>query len=200
MEMSYSEHDAWNQRYSRGSHHSMEPDPSLVQAFEQYIEPAFPRGGTALDVAGGVGRHAIWLAKKNWKVTLVDVSEVGLEQAKKNAGALASRIRFVAADLANAPAHRTHAFSLGRAAYDAILVCFYLQRSLFPRLVRALKPGGMLIYKTYTVDKMNLPGGPSHPLHLLKHNELLRAFKSLRVLYYRETYQERGLAEFVGQK
>ncbi len=200
MEMSYSEHDAWNQRYSRGSHQATEPDRFLVQAFEQYIESAFPRGGTALDVAGGVGRHTIWMANRSWKVTLVDISEVGLEQAKKNAGALAPRIRFVAADLTNAPAHRTHAFSLGRAAYDAILVFFYLQRSLFPRLVRALKPGGMLIYKTYTVDQMNLPGGPSHPLHLLKHNELLRAFKSLRVLYYRETYQERGLAEFVGQK
>lgn len=199
--MTQTEQRAWNQRYSRGSHHSMEPDPLLVQAVEQYVESAFPDGGTALDVAGGVGRHSIWLAKRNWKVTLVDISEVGLEQARKNAGPLASRIKFVAADLADlAPARRAHAFSLGRAAYDVILVFFYLERSLFPRLVRALKPGGMLIYKTYTVDQMNLSGGPSHPLHLLKHNELLRAFKALRVLYYRETFQERGLAEFVGQK
>ena len=199
--MSYSEHDAWNRRYRRGSHHSAKPDPFLVEAFDEYIGPAFRDGGTALDVAGGVGRHAVWLAKRNWKVTLVDISEVGLGQAKENAGALASRIKFAATDLAHLPPPRSaHGFSLGRAAYDVILVFFYLERSLFRRLVGALKPGGMLIYKTYTVDQMNLPGGPSHPLHLLKHNELLRAFKGLRVLYYRETFRERGLAEFLGQK
>ena len=190
--MSYSEHDAWNQRYRRGSHQSTEPDPFLVQAFEQYIEPEFPDGGTALDVAGGVGRHAIWLARRNWEVTLVDISEVGLEHAKKNAGRLASRINFVPADLDR--------FSLDPVAYDLILVFFYLERSLFPRLVRALKPGGLLIYKAYTIDQMNLPGGPSHPLHLVKHNELLRAFKRLRVLHYRETFRDRGLAEFLGRK
>ena len=204
--MSNSERAAWNQRYGHGSHRSTEPDPFLVQAFETYVASEFPQGGTALDVAGGVGRHAIWLARRNWKVTLVDISEVGLEQARKNAGSLASRIDFVAADLQafsrQAPSRRNtiSSFSFGRAAYDLIFVFFYLERSLFPRIVRALKPGGLLIYKTYTVDQMKLPGGPSHPLHLLKHNELLQAFPSLRVLYYRETFRDRGLAEFVGRK
>jgi SAM-dependent methyltransferase len=212
--MSRSERESWNQRYRRGSHHSKEPDPFLVQAFDDYIEPEFPRGGTALDLAGGVGRHAIWLARRNWKVTLVDISEVGLEQARNNAGPLASKIDFIAADLQQLSPPRSSRrssgrvstrrfaseFTLRRAAYDLVLGFFYLERSLFPRLVHALKPGGMLIYKTYTVDQMNLPGGPSHPLHLLKHNELLHSFKSLRVLYSRETLHDRALAEFIGKK
>ena len=194
--MSDSERKAWNQRYGQGSHRSTEPDPFLVQAFEEYIQPEFPRGGTALDVAGGVGRHAIWLARRNWKVTLTDISEVGLEQAKKNAGELAKRINFVAADLHEPSSQR----SLGRASYDLVLVFFYLERSLFPRLKRALKPGGFLIYKTYTLEQRKFQGGPSHPLHLLKPNELLDAFSSLRVLYYRETVRDRGIAEFLGRK
>jgi len=198
--MSRSEHNAWNQRYRERSHHSTDPDPFLVQAFEQYVAAEFPGGGVALDLAGGVGRHAIWLARRNWTVTLVDISEVGLEQARKNAGPLASRINFVAADLEQLSSSGREGFSLPRATYDLVLVFFYLERSLFPRLIRALKPGGMLIYKTYTVDQMTLPGGPSHPLHLLKHDELLRAFGKLRVLYYRETFRERGLAEFLGKK
>jgi tellurite methyltransferase len=66
--------------------------------------------------------------------------------------------------------------------------------------VRALKPGGILIYKTYTAEQLRFRGGPRHPLHLLKHNELLRAFSGLRVLHYRETVREKGVAEFVGWK
>ena len=202
--MSDSERNAWNQRYSRGSHASLAPDPFLMQAFDEYVRPQFPRGGLALDLAGGVGRHAIWLARRNWKVSLVDISEVGLEHAKKNARDLARRIKFVAADLQNRSRHRAssraQSFSLGRSAYDLLVVFFYLERSLFPRLVRALKPGGFLIYKTYTLDQMKFPGGPSHPLHLLKPNELLDAFSSLRVLSYRETIHDRGVAELLARK
>jgi hypothetical protein len=79
-------------------------------------------------------------------------------------------------------------------------VFFYLERKLFPTLLKALKPGGLLIYKTYTVDQLRFPGGPRHPLHLLKHNELLRAFRGLRVLHYREMVKDKGVAEFIGLK
>jgi SAM-dependent methyltransferase len=202
--MSDNERHSWNQRYSLRSHTSLAPDPFLVQAFDQYVHPEFPRGGPALDLAGGVGRHAIWLARRNWKVTLVDISEVGLEQAKDNAGNLARRIKLVAADLQNLSRHRAsnraQSFSLGHSAYDLVIVFFYLERSLFPRLFRALKPGGFLIYKTYTLDQMKFPGGPSHPLHLLKPNELLDAFSSLRILSYRETIHDRGVAELLARK
>lgn len=200
--MTKSEREAWNRRYSQGSHTSTRPDPFLVQAFKESIEPEFPSGGAALDVAGGIGRHAIWLARRNWKVTLVDISEVGLDLAKRRAGRLAPKMEFVAADLQQPLSkHRRGVDNpVRRSACDLVIVFFYLERGLFPRLMRALKPGGFLIYKTYTVDQVKFPGGPSHPLHLLKHNELLRAFSSLRVLQYRETTHDRGVAELLAQK
>ena len=58
-----SERDKWNRRYREGSHGSHEPDPLLLHAYENFIEPLFPEAGRALDVAGGVGRHAIWMAE-----------------------------------------------------------------------------------------------------------------------------------------
>jgi len=64
----------------------------------------------------------------------------------------------------------------------------------------AIKPGGILIYKTYTTEQKNFPGGPSHPMFLLEPNELLHAFRSLRVLRYHETIQEKGVAELVARK
>ena len=81
-----------------------------------------------------------------------------------------------------------------------MLVFFYLERTIFPQLLKALRPGGLLIYKTYTLEQRKFKGGPTHPLHLLKENQLLKAFGKLRVLHYVETIRKRGLAEFVGRK
>jgi hypothetical protein len=67
-------------------------------------------------------------------------------------------------------------------------------------LAAAIKPGGHLIYKTYTTEQQRFNGGPSHPMFLLQPNELLHAFPSLRVLHYHETIQERGVAELVARK
>ena len=186
------ERESWNRRYREGSHGSLEPDPFLLLAYENYVQPLFSRPGTALDVAGGLGRHAIWLARRNWRVTLIDVSEVGLAKAQENAGRVADQIEFVRADMKE--------FNAGRRRYDLVLVFFYLERKIFPELVKALRPGGLLIYKTYTREQRKFKSGPSHPFHLLKENELLKAFSRLRVLYYSETIRDRGVAEFVGEK
>ena len=170
----------------------MRPDPLLMRAYQHYIHPLFPEAGTALDVAGGVGRHAIWLARRNWAVTLVDISEVAIAIAQKNAARHAKRIHFQTADLKK--------FKAGCPRYDLILVFFYLERRIFPELQKVLRPGGLLVYKTYTRDQRRFKGGPTHPLHLLKDNELLRAFRGLRVLHYSETIRDHGVAEFVGRK
>src|SRR6266550_1256661 len=80
-----SEREIWNAKYNNGSHSSLEPDPFLVTAYHEYVAPLFPSGGQVLDIAGGVGRHAIWLAQRAWNSTLVDISDVGLQRAQKNA-------------------------------------------------------------------------------------------------------------------
>ena len=64
----------------------------------------------------------------------------------------------------------------------------------------ALKSGGILVYKTYTREQLTLGGGPSHPMHLLESNELLRAFGSLRVLHYHESIRDKAVAELVARK
>ncbi|MGC2698051.1 MAG: class I SAM-dependent methyltransferase, partial [Candidatus Angelobacter sp.] len=158
----------------------------------------------ALDVAGGVGRHSIWLACRGWRVNLLDISEVGINQAQENtARALGTGTKdsLVTTEVADLNLVK----DLGRDQYDLILVFFYLQRELFPALLSALKPGGFLIYKTYTTEQQRFRGGPSksgpsHPMFLLKPNELLHAFQSLRILHYHETLAEKGIAELVGQK
>jgi tellurite methyltransferase len=186
------ERTSWNQRYRQRSHSSLEPDPLLVSSYEEFIQPLLPKGGIVLDVAGGVGRHGLWLAQRNWKVDLVDISEVGIAQAKQNAGLCAANIRFRVEDLRK--------FSFPKEHYDLVLVFFYLERTIFPDLLRTLRPGGLLLYKTYTREQGKFRGGPSHPMYLLKPNELLEAFSELEILFYRETIRQRGLAELVAKK
>jgi tellurite methyltransferase len=210
--MAIDEKTLWNKKYSEGSHSSLAPDPLLVRAYEEFLSGRAE--GSALDVAGGVGRHAIWLAGRGWRVKLLDVSEVGTGLAKENAArVLGPRGKLVTAEVADLNQTR----ELGAEQYDLVLVFFYLQRELFPALISALKPGGLLIYKTYTTEQKRFSGGssksgivksgasksgalksgPSHPMFLLEPNELLRAFSSLRVLHYHETITEKGVAELV---
>jgi tellurite methyltransferase len=190
------ERSTWNARFNSGSHASSDPDPLLISAWSEYIEPLLGSSNPkrALDVAGGVGRHALYVAKLGWKTTLIDVSDKGLELARENARQRRLKIDFRNEDLRST--------ELGSKGYELILVFFYLQRELFPALIRALAPGGILLYKTYTRQHPRLSGGkgPTHPIHLLEPNELLKAFNSLQVLFYRETVTDKGIAEIIARK
>src|ERR1035441_2770581 len=106
---SNNERERWNQKYleAAGAETWTVPDPFLARAFSGYILPLFPHPGSALDLAGGAGRHAIWLAKQGWEVTLIDVSDAGVEQARQNAGPLASHMHFVVDDLTHFKASQT---------------------------------------------------------------------------------------------
>jgi tellurite methyltransferase len=163
--------------------------------------PLFPHGGSALDLAGGAGRHAIWLAKQGWKVTLIDISETGVEQARQNAGPFASHIHFVVDDLIHFKASQTQFETRSEEAmFDVIVAFFYLEREIFPELLRAMRPGGFLIYKTYTRAQAKLQAGPHNVAHLFEPSELLKLVEPLNVLYYREEVAEKATAELVARR
>lgn len=191
--MGIDEKTLWDKKHSERSHSSLQPDPFLVSAYDEFLFGTSP--GLALDVAGGVGRHAIWLAQRGWLVRLLDISEVGVKQAKENATRTGTA-SFISAEIGDL----NNMQDLGREQYDLVVVFFFLQRELFPTLFDAIKPGGILIYKTYTTEQKNFAGGPSHPMFLLEPNELLSAFSSMRVLHYYETIREKGVAELVARK
>jgi SAM-dependent methyltransferase len=186
------ERERWNQRYRQGPHSSKDPDPFLVTAYRDFISPLFPKAGAALDLAGGTGRHSVWLAQRGWNVTLVDFSDIGIARAKKNAADAGVEIDLRQAEIG--------AYRPGRARFDLILVFYYLERKAFAKLAAALRRGGLLVYKTYTLEHRKYGHGPTHPMYFLRQNELLTAFPGFRILHYRETVAERGIAELVAQR
>jgi SAM-dependent methyltransferase len=190
------ERERWNQKYREAPGAWLIPDPFLPRAFSEYILPLFPHGGNALDLAGGAGRHAIWLAQQDWKVTLIDISETGVEQARQNAGPLASHIQFVVDDLTCFKAAQTEF----EARFEVVMAFFYLERKIFSEIVKAVRPGGLLIYKTLTLEQAKLADGPKNPAHLLQPGELLQLADGLRILHYQEEVAEKATAELVARK
>ena len=135
-----SERKKWDARYQDSQDERPEPDPYLIEAYTKFVSPLFPRQGRALDVAGGMGRHAIWLARQGWYTTLLDISPVALDAARKWSSGEHLRLEFVEADLDD--------YLLPEDAFDLITVFNFLQRSLFLSLQQCLCPGGVIIYKT----------------------------------------------------
>jgi len=84
--------------------------------------------------------------------------------------------------------------------YFLILCVRYLQRSLFPQICRALRPGGMLLFETFTKAQLDFPSGPRDPAHLLDRGELRRAFPELETVFYRELRAEQGIASLAARK
>jgi len=200
MSLSFSDSDderkRWNQKYREAPGAWLTPDPFLPRVFSEHILPLFPHGGNALDLAGGAGRHAIWLAQQDWKVTLIDISEAGVEQARQNAGPLASHIQFVVDDLTRFKASQTEF----EARFEVVMAFFYLERKIFSEIVKAVRPGGLLVYKTLTLAQAKLAGGPKNPAHLLQPGELLQLANELRILHYQEEVAEKATAELVARK
>jgi tellurite methyltransferase len=85
-------------------------------------------------------------------------------------------------------------------SFELILCIQYLQRSLFPQLPRALRPGGVLLFETHTRAQLEFAGGPRNPEYLLEAGELRDAFPGLRVIFYRELRAGQGIASLVAQK
>jgi SAM-dependent methyltransferase len=145
-------------------------------------------------VACGAGRHAVSLAEAGFQVTAVDFSGEGLRKGNQLARQHGVQVDWVERDLEAADA------DLGEALYDLAAVFYYLHRPLLRVLERCLKPGGLLVYKTYSVDQLRYPDRPRQRAYLLEHNELLRAFAAFRVLVYEEEWEGKGTASLIAKK
>jgi SAM-dependent methyltransferase len=205
MDVNTEDQARWNQRYSGSPQSWIDPDTFLIDAYDEFLAGAAP--GAALDLAGGAGRNAVWLAQRGWRVKLIDISDVALKMArekfemvKKTSSSQAKTAAVRKGSLKTEIVDLNSITHLGTEEYELLVVFYFLRRELFPAITRALKPGGTLIYRTYTIDRMKVPGGPSDPRYLLQPNELLHAFSGLRVLHYREMLQGKAAAELVGRK
>lgn len=176
----------WDARY-RAQPPRSEPSELLAE-----LCGILPTSGRALDLACGGGRNSVYLAERGLRVTAVDGSLTALRQGRELAREKNVRVAWVQADLER--------FPLPSAAFDVAIVFYYRDPALYPRLRETLRPRGLLIYQTFTQEQLKFDCGPRNPAHLLEKGELLEAFPSWDVIYYRETSAERGVASLVARK
>ena len=153
--------------------------------------------GTALDLGMGQGRNAIYLAEQGWDVTGVDISDVAVEQAKKNAAARGVKMQGVVADL--------DTFEFGTDRWD-LITSFYMhgwhqnsKTDVPTRIYNALRPGGLLVMEAFR-RPVNGSG--------FRTDELAKAFGRLRILRNEDVVDEpdwakgekKDLVRFVAEK
>lgn len=123
----------WDERFLRGDElHEGLPSAPLPQAVKGL------KAGTALDLASGAGRHALYLAERGWKVHAIDGSRVGIQRMLDLAHQRKLLVDAEVADL-EAPG-----FALTR-EYDLVLDFYFLHRPLFEQIRKAVKPGGLFV-------------------------------------------------------
>jgi tellurite methyltransferase len=195
----------WDARYREAAQNPAAEPASIVSEWLRLLPT-----GPALDIACGAGRHALALATHGASVTAVDRSAAALEILENRARAARLDVRRVADATAHPKTPGWHGIQLVQANLEemelpassfSVILCFnYLQRSLSKQMARALQPGGLLLFETFTRAQLNYPSGPRNPAYLLEPGELRTAFPELQVLFYRELNAGQGIASLVAQK
>lgn len=134
------------------------PPSAWIARFAPLVRP----GGTVLDVACGGGRHLRLFHRLGHAVTGIDRDLGGVADLQGRPG-----IALIAADLEDG-----RPWPLPSRSFAGVVVANYLHRPLFPSLLDALEPGGVLIYETFSQGNARF-GKPSSPAFLLRDGELL---------------------------
>lgn len=126
------------------------PGPSVAL---QSVTSWLPSQGRLLDLAGGDGAQALWLAARGLEVTLCDVSAVALERARQVAAAGEACLTTCCLDLEVEP--------LPDGPWSAVLCSNYLQPTLWTAVAEALGPGGVAIWLHPTATNLTRHEKPS---------------------------------------
>lgn len=184
---------SWDTKYRLASRSAAGPDPFLAEA-ERFFPSRRTEPARAADIASGDGRHALRLARLGFATLAVDFSLEGLRLCRARAAATRSPVEALCLDL------ETPGAALANDRFDVLTVFDYLHRPLIPALKRSLRPGGIMVYKTFTVRQRARSDGPRNPAYLLRENELRELFADFKVLLYRESSRGAAKAALVAQR
>lgn len=181
--MSEGDREKWNARWRERAGELEHPLPFLVE--HAHLLPA---QGKALDIAGGAGRHAVWLARRGLDVTLIDVSDVAITRAERKAQDAGVPLRARRVDL-DAPVELAP-------LYDVVVMVHYLNRPRRDEIAELLVTGGVLVAAQPTVKNLERHAHPSRGF-LVEEGELEDWLERLgfEVLIAREGWNDEGRHE-----
>lgn len=167
----------WDERYRKGFYAGIIEPHDLVKKFWRL----FP-GPCVADIAMGIGRDALFLAEKGFRVTGLERSGEAISIAQRSMKEKDLSITIVKGDAANIP--------FKKESLHGVIVFYFLLREIAPDISGILKKGGILIYETF-LKRQNMVDRQRNPEFLLDDGELLRLFPGLEPIFYEETVRTR---------
>ena len=146
----------------------------------------------ALDLAMGKGRHAVPLAEAGFLTYGVDLAVDRLQTARRTLAGRGLRVLPWAADLDTYPLPADY--------FDLLFCTRFLLRARWDDLRRSVRPGGFVMYETFTTGQIARGFGPSSPDHLLHPGELETAFGDWTILHSEEVDHPAAIARLVARK
>ena len=180
--MSDTEREHWDHRYRTEGVRTTDPAAFLVEA-----APRFSPASRILDVGGGGGRHAVWLAQRGHDVTIADISAAGLEIARNAAADAGVEVATVCMDFDTDP--------IPAGPWDVIIDFHFIKRDLFPAFLAVLRPGGLLVFVRATTRNLERNERPPRP-YLLAEGEGWDLLAGYELLIAREGWSVEGRHEF----
>ncbi len=153
--MAQEDKERWNEKYQN----NQIPDEPIKLIRDHATHAT---GKQALDIACGMGRHSNYLVSQGFEVDALDVSSVAIEQLQNIMHINAKEVDF-------------DTYTLPKEHYDLIVCSYFLERRLFPQMIDALKPNGLILLETFLHDATN-ERIPSNPAFLLNEGELEASF------------------------
>lgn len=148
----------WHQRWSDHDHTELgwyqdEPQPSL-----DLVTAHTPAGGSVLDVGGGASHLVDHLLAADHEVTVLDLAQPALDQARRRLGERGDRVAWVQGDVTELSLDRTF-----DTWHDRAVLHFLLeddQRSAYVDAVRRhVRPGGHVVVGTFAPDGPSMCSG-----------------------------------------
>ncbi len=152
----------------------------LVEMFVSELSRAAERG-PILDLACGAGRNGLYLITNRIPVVFADADPEALAQVRSALADPVFQNTRGLADLWPVDFEQGQARPLENRRFGGIMVFRYLYRPLMEHIRRAIVPGGLVIYETFTVDQPQF-GRPKNPDYLLRHDELPGYFDDWDIL------------------
>lgn len=179
--MSQADRDKWDQRYREGAYTARKHPSALLDEWlpKLAIGPGEPR---AIDLACGLGRNSLYLARHGWRVSAVDISAVALG---KLAAAATDGLDIRCTEMDLEAGQPWPEALRAEGPFDLALMIRYTNLPLVGRLLDLLRPGGYLLAEAHRVTDADV-AGPSGKRFRVEPGALRAAAAGYDVMTYRE--------------
>ena len=172
--------DKWNTKHTDRMNQIDKPIPNArLTSLSGYLT-----GGSALDLACGLGGNSFHLGRLNYQVESVDISNIAINYIIEQSIKEQLQIIPQQSDLTE-----LNALQFNNNSFNLVVITYYLDRSIFPFVKSIIKEKGYFFMETFCNFPQIENQGVSNQ-YKLRSNELLAEFSNWKVLFFEENEQE----------